>query len=79
MQYKILLHGESVASNPSPADLHESVEALQATLDKWGNEGWTFPGANIQELMQEGPEYRSSYRLTGGDNSPALLAVRTNA
>jgi hypothetical protein len=29
MQYKILLHGESVASNPSPADLHESVEALQ--------------------------------------------------
>ena len=78
MQYKILLHGESVASNPSPADLHESVETLQATLDKWGDEGWTFPCASIQELMQEGPEYRSCYRLTVGDNSPALLAVRTN-
>jgi hypothetical protein len=29
MQYKILLHGESVASNPCPADLHESVEESQ--------------------------------------------------
>src|SRR4030088_3121757 len=44
MPYKVLLHRDFGAPNPTPADWDESLQSLKAVIYSLGRDGWNFPG-----------------------------------
>jgi len=79
MQYKICVHRQRKIPlvDRTPADWHKSLEDLEAVINKWAKDGWSFPGAVVEE--QSGPDFRyePSYRLHAGTaESPGLLALK---
>jgi hypothetical protein len=77
MQYRVLLNREFGSPNPTPADWHDSLESLEATINSLANDGWTFPNAVIEEMSEDGFPHHRLYRLHQGTNeNPGLLAVK---
>ena len=78
-EFRILFYRNAVNPPPAtPADLHDSVEELETTLQKWGLDGWQFPGAWLEEVRGNLGSPSGRYRLrAGGIESPAMMAVRT--
>jgi hypothetical protein len=77
MAYTVLLHREFGAPGPTPADWHDSMESLEATINRWRQEGWTFPGGVIEEGRDKGLHPVHLYRVhTGSSENPGLIAVR---
>jgi hypothetical protein len=79
MPYKVLLHRDFGAPNPTPADWHASLQALKALTSSLIQDGWTFPGAVIERGRDDKFPDRPLYRLHGGaGKSRGLIAVQTN-
>jgi hypothetical protein len=77
MPYKVLLHRDFGAPNPTPADWHESLQSLKAVIYSLGRDGWTFPGAVIEQGRDDKFPGQLLYRLHGGTRkSPGLIAVQ---
>ena len=77
MPYKVLLHRDFGAPNPTPADWHESLQSLKAVIYSLGRDGWIFPGAVIEQAPDDKFPGRSLYRLHGGTREcPGLIAVQ---
>jgi hypothetical protein len=75
MPYKVLLHRDLGAPDPTPADWHESLQSLEAVVNNSKQNGWTFPGAVIEKCRDD--QLRPLYRLHAGTReSPGLIAVQ---
>jgi hypothetical protein len=79
MEYKICLHRNPgiPLGERTPADWHGSLEELEAVMNKWAKDGWTFPGAEIEAQSGPGVRREQSYRLHAGTKeNPGFLAVK---
>jgi len=77
MPYKVLLHRDFGAPNPTPADWHESLQSLEAAINSLRRDGWIFPGAVIEEGRDDQVPGRPLYRLQGGTRENlGLIAVK---
>jgi len=75
MPYKVLPHRDFGAPSPTPADWHESLQSLKAVIYSLVRDGWTFPGAVIEQGRDDKFPGRSLYRLQGGTREcPGLIA-----